>query len=76
MASDTVDSFLDQAEERAQNDPVELTVRELLKHWDAMRRGSSVIRQINRVRKEAPPATPATPEDILLLRQIRDSLTK
>lgn len=39
-----------------------------------------MIRQINRMKKAAPPAPPAaaqaTPEDILLLRQIRDSLSK
>jgi len=36
-----------------------------------------MVRQINRLKKEAPPAPPpATPEDVLLLRQIRDSLAK
>ena len=39
-----------------------------------------MIRQINRLKKAAPPGppapAPATPEDILLLRQIRDSLSK
>ncbi len=38
-----------------------------------------MVKQINRLKKEAPvaPAAPApTPEDILLLRQIRDSLNK
>jgi large conductance mechanosensitive channel len=39
-----------------------------------------MIRQINRMKKAAPPAppapAPATPEDILLLRQIRDALSK
>jgi large conductance mechanosensitive channel len=39
-----------------------------------------MIRQINRMKKAEPPAppapAPATPEDILLLRQIRDSLSK
>jgi large conductance mechanosensitive channel len=36
-----------------------------------------MIRQINRMKKEAPPAPPpATPEDIVLLRQIRDALSK
>ena len=36
-----------------------------------------MIRQINRMKKDAPPAAaPATPEDVLLLRQIRDSLAK
>ena len=39
-----------------------------------------MIRQINSLKKAQPPAppapAPATPEDVLLLRQIRDSLTK
>lgn len=38
-----------------------------------------MIKQMNRLKKEAPPATPApavTPEDIVLLREIRDSLKK
>ena len=38
-----------------------------------------MIRQINRLKKEAPPAPAApvpTPEDIVLLREIRDSLKK
>jgi large conductance mechanosensitive channel len=39
-----------------------------------------MIRQINRMKKAEPPAPPApptaTPEDIVLLRQIRDSLSK
>ena len=36
-----------------------------------------MIKQMNRLKKEAPPAVPAaTPEDVLLLRQIRDSLKK
>ena len=36
-----------------------------------------MIRQINRIKKRAPPAPPpATPEDIVLLRQIRDALSK
>jgi large conductance mechanosensitive channel len=38
-----------------------------------------MIKQVNRLKKEAPPAPAvpaATPEDILLLRQIRDSLKK
>ncbi|MCE9641380.1 MAG: large conductance mechanosensitive channel protein MscL [Betaproteobacteria bacterium] len=36
-----------------------------------------LIRAINRLQKEAPPAAPpATPEDIVLLREIRDALRK
>lgn len=38
-----------------------------------------MIKQINRLKKDAPPAAPApvvTPEDVLLLREIRDSLKK
>jgi len=36
-----------------------------------------MVKQMNRLRKaEPPPAPPATPEDILLLRDIRDSLKK
>jgi len=36
-----------------------------------------MIKQMNRLKKEAPTAAaPATPEDVLLLRQIRDSLKK
>jgi large conductance mechanosensitive channel len=36
-----------------------------------------MVKQINRLKKEAPPAAPApTPEDVLLLREIRDSLRK
>ncbi len=36
-----------------------------------------MVKQVNRLKKEAPPAAPAaTPEDILLLREIRDSLRK
>ena len=38
-----------------------------------------MIKQINRLKKEAPAAAPApvvTPEDVLLLREIRDSLKK
>jgi large conductance mechanosensitive channel len=38
-----------------------------------------MIRQINRLKKEQPApaaAPPATPEDVLLLRQIRDALAK
>jgi large conductance mechanosensitive channel len=39
-----------------------------------------MVKQMNRMKKEAPAAAPAapppTPEDVLLLRQIRDSLKK
>jgi large conductance mechanosensitive channel len=39
-----------------------------------------MVKQINRLKREAPPAAPAapppTPEDVLLLREIRDSLKK
>ncbi|KAB2312591.1 large conductance mechanosensitive channel protein MscL [Betaproteobacteria bacterium SCN2] len=36
-----------------------------------------MVKQINRLKKEAPPPEPAaTPEDIVLLREIRDSLKK
>jgi large conductance mechanosensitive channel len=36
-----------------------------------------LVKQLNRMKKEAPPAAPAaTPEDIVLLREIRDSLKK
>lgn len=36
-----------------------------------------LVKQINRLKKEAPPAPPAAPtEDVVLLREIRDSLKK
>lgn len=36
-----------------------------------------MVRQVNRLRRaEPPPAPPVTPEDVLLLREIRDSLKK
>lgn len=36
-----------------------------------------MVKQINRMKKEAPPVAPAaTPEDVVLLREIRDSLKK
>ena len=36
-----------------------------------------MVKQMNKMKKAAPPApAPATPEDVVLLRQIRDSLAK
>jgi large conductance mechanosensitive channel len=35
-----------------------------------------MIKQINRLKKETPAAPAATPEDVVLLREIRDSLRK
>jgi large conductance mechanosensitive channel len=35
-----------------------------------------VVKAINRVSRRAPESPPATPEDVLLLREIRDSLKK
>jgi len=36
-----------------------------------------LVKQVNRLKKEAPPpAPPAPPEDVMLLREIRDSLRK
>jgi large conductance mechanosensitive channel len=35
-----------------------------------------MVRQINRLKSESPPPPPATPEDVLLLREIRDNLRK
>ncbi len=39
-----------------------------------------MVKQVNRLKREAPPAPPAppapTPEDVLLLREIRDALRK
>jgi large conductance mechanosensitive channel len=35
-----------------------------------------MVKQINRLKHEAPPAPEVTPEDVLLLREIRDSLKK
>lgn len=36
-----------------------------------------MVRQINRLKNQTPPAAPATPaEDVMLLREIRDSLKK
>ena len=35
-----------------------------------------MVKQINRLKRSAPVAPPATPEDVALLREIRDSLRK
>jgi large conductance mechanosensitive channel len=35
-----------------------------------------MVRQVNRLRRAEPPAPPATPEDVVLLREIRDALKK
>jgi large conductance mechanosensitive channel len=35
-----------------------------------------MVKQINKLKREAPPTPAATPEDILLLREIRDNLKK
>jgi large conductance mechanosensitive channel len=38
-----------------------------------------MVKQLNRLRSEAPapaPEAPVTPEDVMLLREIRDSLKK
>ncbi len=35
-----------------------------------------MVRQINRLRNATPPKPPATPEDVLLLREIRDALKR
>ena len=35
-----------------------------------------MVKQINRIKKSAPPAAAKTPEDVMLLREIRDSLKK
>ena len=35
-----------------------------------------MIRAINRLRREEPPPPPATPEDVLLLREIRDAVRR
>jgi large conductance mechanosensitive channel len=35
-----------------------------------------MIKQMNRMKREAPPVAAATPEDVMLLREIRDSLKK
>ncbi|RZJ25643.1 MAG: large conductance mechanosensitive channel protein MscL, partial [Haliea sp.] len=35
-----------------------------------------MVKQMNRLKKEAPATPAATPEDVVLLREIRDSLRK
>ena len=35
-----------------------------------------MVKQVNRLKREAPPAPPPTPEDVVLLREIRDALKK
>jgi large conductance mechanosensitive channel len=35
-----------------------------------------MVKQINKLKKAAPPVVAATPEDVLLLREIRDSLKR
>ena len=35
-----------------------------------------MVKMVNKMKKEAPPAPAATPEDVVLLREIRDSLKK
>ncbi|HEX4333618.1 MAG TPA: large conductance mechanosensitive channel protein MscL [Usitatibacter sp.] len=35
-----------------------------------------MVRQVNRMRRKAPPPPAATPEDVLLLREIRDALMR
>ena len=35
-----------------------------------------MVRQINRLRRSAPPPAPAPAEDVVLLREIRDSLRR
>ena len=35
-----------------------------------------MVKQVNKLKKEAPPVVAATPEDVMLLREIRDSLRK
>jgi large conductance mechanosensitive channel len=35
-----------------------------------------MVKQINKLKKTAPPAPAATPEDVVLLREIRDALTR
>ena len=33
-----------------------------------------MVKQMNKLKKQTPPAAPATPEDVLVLREIRDAL--
>jgi large conductance mechanosensitive channel len=35
-----------------------------------------MVKQVNRLKRETPPAPPPTPEDVLLLREIRDALKR
>jgi large conductance mechanosensitive channel len=35
-----------------------------------------MVKQMNKIKKSPPPPAPPTPEDVLLLREIRDSLKK
>jgi large conductance mechanosensitive channel len=35
-----------------------------------------MVKQINRLKRDAPPPPPVTPEDVVLLREIRDALKK
>ena len=35
-----------------------------------------MVRQVNKMKRAAPPAAPPTPEDVVLLREIRDALKK
>ena len=35
-----------------------------------------MVKQINRIRRVSPPAAPPTPEDVVLLREIRDALRR
>ena len=35
-----------------------------------------MVKQVNRLKRRAPPPPPATPEDVVLLREIRDSLKR
>ena len=35
-----------------------------------------MVKQVNRLKRDTPPAPPPTPEDVLLLREIRDALKR